>query len=71
MVSRVDEIGLGQGDEAGADAQQAADVEVLAGLRLHRLVGGDHQHDEVDAADAGEHVLDEPLVSRHVDEARS
>ena len=65
---RVDEIGLGQGNEAGADAQQAADVEVLPGLRLHRLVSRDYQHDEVDAADAGKHVLHEALVPRHVHE---
>jgi hypothetical protein len=43
---------------------------VLPGLWLHRLVGSDHQHDEVDAADAGEHVLDEPLVPRHIDESK-
>ena len=48
--------------------QQPADVEVLARLRHHRLVGGDDQHDAVDAADAGEHVLHEALVAGHVDE---
>ena len=42
---------------------------MLAGLRHHRLVCGDDQHDGVDAADAGQHVLDEPLVPRHVDES--
>ena len=64
----VDEIGLRQGDEPGRHAQQPADVEVLARLRHHRFVGGHHQHDQVDAADARQHVLDEPLVPRHIDE---
>ena len=41
---------------------------MLARLRHHRLVGRDDEHDEIDAADAGEHVLDEPLVAGHVDE---
>ena len=50
------------------NAQQPADVEVLARLRHHRLVGGHDEHHEVDAADAGEHVLDEALVAGHVDE---
>ena len=54
--------------EPGRHAQQAADVEVLARLRHDRLVGRHDQHDEVDAADAGQHVLDEPLVAGHVDE---
>ena len=41
---------------------------MLARLRHHRFVGGDDEDHEVDAADAGEHVLDEPLVAGHVDE---
>jgi hypothetical protein len=41
---------------------------VLARLRHHRFVGGHDQHDEIDAAGAGEHVLHEPLVPGHVDE---
>ena len=46
--------------------QQRADGEVLARLRHHALVGGDHQQGEVDAADARQHVLDEALVAGHV-----
>jgi hypothetical protein len=56
------------GHEAGGHVQQPADVEVLASLRHHRLVGGDDQHDEIDAADAGGHVLHEALVAGRVDE---
>ena len=64
----VDEVGFGQRDEACRHAQQAADVEVLARLRHDRLVGRHDQHHEIDAADAGQHVLHEPLVAGHVDE---
>ena len=64
----VDEILLGNRDDAARDPQQPADGEVLARLRHHRLVGGDDQQHGVDAADPGQHVLDETLVSRHVDE---
>ena len=62
------EVGLGQRHEAGLDAQELADREVLAGLRHHALVGGDDQQREVDAARAGQHVLDEALVAGHVDD---
>ena len=44
-------------------------LQVLAGLRHHAVVGGDHQQREVDAGDAGEHVAHEALVAGHVDEA--
>ena len=72
-LGEIDDVALGRVDlrqhrQAALDAQQRADVEVLAGLRHHRFVGGDDQHHGVDAADAGQHVLDEPLVARHVDE---
>src|SRR5881628_1874524 len=64
----LDEIGLRQHDEAALDAKERADREVLARLRHHALVGGDDQHRQVDAADTGEHVLDETLVPGHVDD---
>ncbi len=41
---------------------------MLARLRLDRLVRRDDEKHRIDPADAGEHVLDEPLVPRHVDE---
>ena len=67
----VDEVGLGERDDAARDAEQAADVEMLARLRLDRLVGGDDEEHQVDAADAGQHVLDEALVAGDVDEAEA
>ena len=51
------------------DAEQVDDRQMLARLGHHAFVGGDHEQREVDAADAREHVLDETLVSRHVDDA--
>ncbi len=64
----VGEIGLRDDDETGGHVKQAADLEVLARLRHHRLVSGDMEHDEVHATDAGQHVADEAFVTRDVDE---
>ena len=44
---------------------------MFAGLRHDRLVGGDHEQDEVDSSDARKHVLDELFVSGHVDKAEA
>ena len=61
-------VALGEGDQAAGDAQEPADVEVLAGLRHDRLVGGHHQQHGVDPVGAGQHVAHEALVARDVDE---
>ena len=42
---------------------------MLAGLRHDAVVCGDHQQHEIDAGGAGQHVVNEFLVPRHVDEA--
>ncbi len=65
----IGQIALRQRHQAGRNAEQSANGEVLARLRLDRLIGSDHQQHAVDAADAGQHVAHEALVSRHVDEA--
>ena len=62
-------IGFGQDDDAALDTKQIEDRQVLGGLRHRALVGGDDQQRGVDAADAGEHVLDEPLVTGDIDDA--
>ena len=41
---------------------------MLARLRHHRFVRRNHQQHRVDSTDAGEHVLDEAFVARHVHE---
>ena len=64
----VDQVALGQRDDAIRDPQQVEDGDVLARLGHHAFVGGDHQQGDVDAADAGEHVVDEALVAGHVDD---
>ena len=65
----IDQVRLGQNRDPTLHGQQAADVEVLASLRLDGLVGGDHQQHQVDAADAGQHVADEALVAGNIDKA--
>src|SRR5262249_18601707 len=42
--------------------------EVLLGLGHDTVVGGDGEEDQVHAVRAGQHVADEALVSRHVDD---
>ncbi len=64
----IDGVGFGQHDDAVRNLQQPADVEVLAGLRHHRLVARNDQQDAIDAADTGQHCPDEPLVPGDVDE---
>ena len=49
-------------------AKQAADVEVLARLRHHALVGGDHER-TTSMPRAGQHVLHKALVPGDVDKA--
>src|SRR5690606_9830654 len=65
-----DEVDLGDGDDAAADAEQVDDREVLAGLRHDALVGGDDEKDDVDAGGPREHVADERLVPGDVDDGQ-
>jgi len=39
---------------------------MLTSLRLDGLVGSDNKKNEIDAADAGQHVFDEPFMAGHV-----
>ena len=64
----VGQIAAGQGDHASADVEQPTDVEVLARLRHHGLVGRDDEQDGIDAADSREHRAHEALVTGHVHE---
>ena len=65
----VDQVDLRQRDDAVAHAEQLEDAQVLLALRLPPLGGGDDEQAGVDAADAGQHVAQEPDVAGHVDEA--
>jgi len=65
----VDRVDLRQRDQTALQSEQRHDRQVLARLRHDAVVGRDHQDDDVDARRAGDHVLDELLVPRHVDDA--
>ena len=67
----IHQVRFGEGDDAAADAEQAADVEMLAGLRLDGFIGGDHEEQEIDSAHTGEHVLDEALVAGDIDKSQA
>src|SRR5262245_18093074 len=54
-----------------ADTKQLEDFEMFPGLRHDAVVGGDHEHSEVDAGGPGKHVLDEPLVPGYIDDAEA
>src|SRR5215470_12899119 len=41
---------------------------MFSSLWHDRFVSGDDKHDKIDSADAGQHVLNEPLVAGHIDE---
>ena len=64
----VDEIRLRERDNPRPDVEQTTDIEVLPRLRHHRFVGRDDEQHQVDAAHPRQHVLDEALVARDVDE---
>jgi len=42
---------------------------VLARLRLDGFIGRDHEENQINPADAGEHVFHKPLVAWYVNEA--
>ncbi len=63
---RIDQVGLGDDDDAARHLEHFQDGEVLAGLGHDALVGGDDKQEQVDAGGAREHVLDEALVARDI-----
>jgi hypothetical protein len=64
----IDCVNLRDGDDAALDAQHAEDGEVLVRLRACALAGVDDEEEEVDPGRTGDHVADEALVTRDVDE---
>ena len=67
----IDQVGLGEHRHTAPHRQQANNVEVLAGLRLDRLLGRDHQQHQVDAADTGQHVAHEALMPGNIDKSNT
>ena len=68
---RRDKINFVKRDHAGFDAEQGNDLEMLARLRHHAVVGRDHQQHQVHAARARHHVVHEALVTGHVNDAHA
>ena len=66
----VGEVGLGQRHDAAVEAEQVDDLQMLDGLRLDAFGCRDDQQRGIDAGGAGQHVVHEALVARHVDEAQ-
>ncbi len=67
----IGQVALGQGDHAVPQPQQPQDFEMFASLRFDGIVGRHDQQGHVDARGAGQHVADEPLVPRHIDNAEA
>src|ERR1700728_486124 len=53
------------------DAQQAANIEVFASLRLDRFISSDDEKNQVDAAHTGEHIASEFLVPGDVNKSEA
>ena len=64
----IDEVRLRDDDDRGRDPEEVEDVQVLLRLRLPALVGRHDEDGGVDGADPRQHVADEPLVTRDVDD---
>ena len=64
----VDRVRLGDRNDAVLDPEQREDREVLVRLRPRALSSVDDEEEEVDPRCARDHVPDEPLVSRNVDQ---
>src|SRR5262249_39524264 len=67
----VDEVALGESHHAALYAQQAANVEVLAGLRLDRFVRGYDQQNQINPSGTREHVADKFFVAGDIHKAEA
>src|SRR5262245_6508790 len=65
---RVHFVDFREDRETLLDMKKRANIEMLSCLRHYGFVGSDDKHHQIDSADAGEHVLDEALMTRNVDE---
>ena len=65
----IDGVRFGEDDQPTVDAEQIEDGEMLARLRHRPFVRRHDEQRRVDPADARQHILDESLVPRHIDDA--
>ena len=63
-------VALGDDYQPLPDAQQGEDLQVLHRLRHEALIGGHHQHGQVDAPRPGQHIFNKLLVAGHVHNPR-
>src|SRR6202161_577927 len=61
-TSRADGVHFSDHGKAAANSEQAANGEMLFGLRLYDFFGGDDKHHSIDAACACKHIPDKELV---------
>jgi hypothetical protein len=66
---RIHHVDLIDDDDAGPDAEQAADIEMLPRLGHDRLVRSDYEEDKIDAAHSCQHVFDKLFVPRNIDKS--
>ena len=63
---RVHPVALADRHQRPRDPQQLDDRQMLAGLRHHPIIRSHHQQHQVNALNTGEHVVDEALMTGHV-----
>src|SRR5713101_1225980 len=68
---RVHEVAFRQRHYAALHAEQPAYLKVLAGLRLDRFIGGDHQQHQIHTTGACQHVADEEFVPGYIDKSEA
>src|SRR5262245_65055013 len=66
----MNQIRFGDSKDRHLYAEQVDDIQVLFGLGHDAVIGGNGKKNQIDAVRAGEHVFDEPLVPRYIDDTR-
>ena len=67
----VDKVRLGDEKDSAPRTEQMQDVEMLLALRHHAVVGRYGEQHQIDAMRAREHVADEALMARDINDTRS
>ena len=70
ILARRNQIGFRNSEDRHLHAEQVDDIQVFFGLGHDAVIGGDGEENQIDAVRAGEHVFDEALVARDIDDAR-